>query len=219
LQIKGVNSESAVGIHQDLTTVDENVYGAATLWIPLNPSKLSNGAISFLEGSHNCFRGYRAHTANNYQFQYVEQFVFKNSTPYTTELGQALVFHPGTIHYSPQNISSEPRLSIAVSIVNTEAKPQIGYLNKSELPWRMDLFSVPDDFHYHYSDFKTERYERPSFGSFIGYLDQEIVNSYDKRLFQKIYTQYILRKKSKNRDLRMSCFLDFRKLFLLGRKH
>jgi hypothetical protein len=190
LQIKGTNNNSAVSIHQDLTTVDEDNYGAATLWIPLNSSTLSNGAISFLKGSHKCFSGFRAHTADYYQFEHVEKYIFKHSKPYTTELGQALIFHPGTIHYSPKNSSNFPRLSIALSIVSKNATTQIGYLDKADLPWRMELYKVPDDFFYRYVNFNKERLERPQFGAFVGYLNKELVKSYELKSFQLAYSHF-----------------------------
>jgi hypothetical protein len=187
LQIKGTAENSHVGIHQDLTTVDEQNYHASTVWIPLNPSIELNGGVRFLKGSQNVFRGFRAHTADHYQFQELEDFIYKNSISYPTELGQALVFDPGTIHFSPPNFSNEPRLSIAVSIVHDEAPIIMGYVDKENDPLTMEVYDVPDDFYYRYTDFELERHLRPDFGTLKEKRKDAVVLSYPKRYFQKVY--------------------------------
>lgn len=194
LQIKGTGDDSSVGIHQDLTSVDENIYKAATVWIPLSPSTKENGSLFFLTGSQKCFRGYRAHTADNYLFKEVHDYILNNSVNYTTELGEALIFDPGTIHFSPPNKSENPRLSIAISVVSQQAQVQIGYVDKINSFNKMEIYSVPDNFYYLYEDFKNERMERPIFGTFIKLLEQPVNIPYDYKSFVSKYRKSTLSK-------------------------
>lgn len=213
LQIKGTAGNSNVGIHQDLTSVNEELYDAATLWIPLNHSIKQNGAIGFLRGSQNLFRGFRAHTADQYQFQQVEKFILKNATVFKTKLGQALIFDPATIHYSPPNKSKEPRLSIALSIVHKDAPIQLGFVDKVKDPNTMEVYDVPDDFYYKYDDFNKERQERPFFGVLRGRTTNSIITSYPRKLFIHNYKQYrIATFLKKNGLVGIKQFLSTRKI-------
>jgi ectoine hydroxylase-related dioxygenase (phytanoyl-CoA dioxygenase family) len=192
LQIKGTSEKSSVGLHQDLTVVDENRFNSMTVWIPLMDSTLENGAIQALKGSQNTFRSYRAHTIDYYQFEEVEDYIKENSTAFKTKIGEALVFDPAVIHYSEQNRTQTPRISIAISIVNEDAPIQIGYHDKKENE-SVTIFDVPDNFFYLYNDFGTERLLPPSFGT---------INRIEQNYFERKYNKEdFIRKYENSKDI------------------
>lgn len=164
-QVKGVGNNSAVNIHQDLTVVDEAKYRSYTLWIPLEESTAENGALSFLEGSHEAVRSIRAHSIG-YLFGEVEDQIMANSTLYPIFKGDALIFDAGTVHFSGTNNARRPRLSIAVSIVDKKADIEIFQYDKFKaFDGTLDRYRVPDDFWLLYEDFETERLLPPKFGN------------------------------------------------------
>lgn len=191
LQVKGTSEKSRVGLHQDLTVVDENKYNSMTVWIPLIDSTLENGTIRALQGSQNSFRSYRAHTIDYFQFEEVEDYIKENSVAYKTKVGEALVFDPAVIHYSEPNRTNTPRISIAISIVDKDAPVQIGYHDKSSESQNISIYSVPDNFFYFYNNFAEERLKIPSFGE----LSHELKNAFEKKYnridFIKKYEEYL----------------------------
>ncbi len=196
-QVKGLGTESAVTIHQDLTMVDETRYSSYSLWIPLGDSTIENGALSFLEHSQHAFRGGRSHTID-YLFENVEDFVFENSTQYLADKGEALIFDNATIHHSSINNTNSPRLSIAVSIVAKEAEIQLLHYERNKpFDGTLDRYSVPDNFWYRYEDFASERLLPPAFGTKVGIKDGVQVLPYDRSAFIK---KHELIKQSLQRD-------------------
>ncbi|NBX81405.1 MAG: hypothetical protein EBQ94_13715 [Flavobacteriales bacterium] len=185
-QVKGVGPDSFVNIHQDLTVIDESKYSALTCWFSLSDSNQQNGAIHFLKGSHNLFRGFRAHTLSDYQFSEVEAYIIKNSEIQSTKIGEVLFFDPATIHFSKPNVANQPRISLSLSIVHKDAEPHIGFYdqNKNE---QIELYKVPDDFWYIYDDFSSERLIRPIFGKYV----KSIYNNFNEKFnYSKFVIDY-----------------------------
>lgn len=189
-QVKGTSSESRVNIHQDLTVVDESKYFTCTFWIPLSDSNLNNGAIYALNRSQQVFRNFRAHTLD-YQFGKVQDFILSNSKPYVAAKGEALAFDPACIHYSPPNVTAQPRLSLALSIVPAEAPVQIGYYDKEAGTKDMEVYDVPDNFWYLYNDFMKERLDRPAFGTLNGMKENAVETEYDAKEFIDKYNALV----------------------------
>ncbi|MDC0304005.1 phytanoyl-CoA dioxygenase family protein [Flavobacteriales bacterium] len=186
-QVKGLGDNSKVGVHQDLTVVDESKYRSCTLWIPLMDSTLENGAISFLESSHLGLRNYRCHNIE-YLFDNVENFIFDNSQPYPISKGQALLFDPATLHFSGSNVSQLPRISLAVSIVDEKAPEEILYYDKKKpFDGSATRYSVPTNFWQQYEDFEAERSQPPAFGTLIGTTQGVRILPYSKNQFLNNY--------------------------------
>lgn len=185
-QVKGVGSNSAVNIHQDLSVVDEDKYRSYTLWIPLENSTTENGALSFLEGSQDAVRSIRAHSIG-YLFEEVEDQIHTNSKLYTTAKGDALIFDAATLHFSGINNSGKPRLSIAVSIVEKDADVEIFQYNRFKpFDGTLDRYSVPDDFWLLYEDFEKERLLPPKFGIMNGIKHGARVLPYSRNEFNTL---------------------------------
>ncbi len=187
MQMKGKGENSIINPHQDLTVVDEEKYSSVNIWIPLTDSVETNGPLFFLEKSQFAFRNMRCHTSN-YQFGNVQDYITKNATRYLAETGEALIFDPATIHFSPPNISDKPRASIAISIVSKEAPLEIFYYDKKNTPEvAIEKYSVPDNFWYLYQDFSKEREQRPGFGKKAGTANHFFVEPYSKEEFINKY--------------------------------
>jgi hypothetical protein len=184
-QIKPNSKNSEIGIHQDLTVLDESLYRSITFWIPLTDSTMENGAIRVLEGSHKYFRSYRTHNMKD-QFSRIKDFVKRDATSYACKAGEALAINASAIHFSPANLSSTNRYSIALSIVPKKASIELGYINENNF---IDVYKVPDNFWLLYNNFNKERMGRPFFGVKVKTVNKEEDIEYslkDYSLFERI---------------------------------
>jgi hypothetical protein len=188
-QVKGVGDSSIVGIHQDLTVVDESKFRSYTLWIPLQDSTNENGPLSFLEYSQHAFRNIRCHSIE-YLFANVEEYIISHSKTYLANKGEALIFDTATIHHSSPNLSELPRISLGISIIDSKVSTEIHYFDKSKpFDGTLDKYSVPLDFWHLYDDFEKERLCPPSFGLKIGRSHGAQVLPYDRDTFIKKYEE------------------------------
>ena len=189
-QVKYPGDDSAVGLHQDLTVVDEDKYSSITFWLPLVDSTIENGALHFLKRSQQVFRSFRAHMCN-YLFAQVEGFVKLSSTVYTAKAGEAILFDPATIHFSPPNTTADPRPSIAISIVSEAAPVILGYFDNKSSSDSIEVYDVPDNFWYLYEKFNTEREQRPRFGKLNENIGHKATKEYELKSFVEKYEQLI----------------------------
>lgn len=162
--IKGPGEGSSVDFHQDLSICDEDKFSSYTLWIPLTPSTVENGAIRFLEYSQRIFRVVRSQTIAA-PFDNVKDTLSKFMKYYPVEVGEALLWDQACIHQSPQNNSGAPRLALGITILGSETPIQIYRYNENS--GSMEIYSVPDDFWFRYTDFAEEKKKVPPFGELI----------------------------------------------------
>jgi hypothetical protein len=159
--IKGPGEGSSVDFHQDLSICDEDKFSSYTLWIPLTPSTVENGAIRFLEYSHQIFRVVRSQTIAA-PFDNVKDTLSKFMKYYPAEAGEAILWDQACIHQSPPNNSDVPRLALGITMLGADTPLQTYRYNESNC--NMEIYSVPDDFWFRYADFVAEKKEVPSFG-------------------------------------------------------
>jgi len=183
--IKGGGDNSEVDFHQDLSICNEAKHRSYTLWISLTDSTLENGAIRFLNYSHDAFRTIRAHTIAA-PFNQVKQDIGRAMTAYPVKEGEALVWDQAGIHQSPPNRTKEPRLALGVTVIAKETPLEVYHYNKEKAT--IGVYSVPDNFWFLYADFMKERTDPPSFGTKIreveNYTPQDITR-------KKFYLKYI----------------------------
>jgi len=159
--IKGPGEGSSVDFHQDLSICDEDKFSSYTLWVPLTPSTVENGAIRFLEYSHRIFRFIRSQTIAA-PFDNVKDTLSKFMKYHPAETGEAILWDQACIHQSPPNNSDAPRLALGITMLGKNTPLQIYRYNESNS--NMEVYSVPDDFWFRYTDFVAEKKEVPSFG-------------------------------------------------------
>lgn len=110
--------------HQDWSFVDETEFQSYNLWIALTPTKLNNGTLGFLKGSHNKLKNIRATPLpiykvpfHDYAFDLLDELKYIELEP-----GEAFLFNSRIIHASKPNISNDARINIAIEITNKTAQ-------------------------------------------------------------------------------------------------
>lgn len=142
--IKQPGIHSALGVHRDLTFVDESEYFSANIWIALQDIDKNNGNMYFLPGSHNdktvraVNSGYTVDNAN--LSDAVDVFLKK---------GEAVIFNNATIHGSNSNLSNNDRVALVILICPKEADWFLVYQEdnkKKRLKYMLDIdsfYSMP----------------------------------------------------------------------------
>lgn len=101
---------SALPFHQDPSFVDESIWGAANIWIPLVDISMDNGPLHVVAGSHLCPRARRAFN-QAFAFAEHERALTALATPLLVRAGEAILFAHSLFHFSPPNRSEAPRLA------------------------------------------------------------------------------------------------------------
>ncbi len=128
--------------HQNLTTVDETKFTSVSIWIPLQPTNISNGTLFFAPGSHKKFSKFR-----NFNIDWEPLRTFARLEDYgmvgvDMNVGDVLIFDDSIIHASPVNESGADRIVFHCLAIPQEAKAI--YCKKSED--NIDVIEVPDNF-------------------------------------------------------------------------
>lgn len=103
---------SGVGLHQDVTFVDEARYTSVNVWCPLVEVGPDNGWLYVVRGSHRFNRGFRDPSSLAYE-HLVDVIMDEYLTYLPMRPGQVLLMHPCTFHGSPPNRSAHTRVVAA----------------------------------------------------------------------------------------------------------
>lgn len=167
--VKHNDKNSELGVHQDMTLVDESRFMGMNTWVPLCDTNEQNGALYLIPKSHRIFPTYRNATIPNIYDKHYE-LIKKFMTPVYMKAGEAIFFDNSILHFSPINRSSEIRIAVNIFITHENAKITITYLDKSKN--KIELFEQEDDFFTTYEQFGNDRnMERPAIGKSIGFRD------------------------------------------------
>jgi hypothetical protein len=161
-QIKGIGTETELGVHQDWSYSNEvKGYSSYTFWLPLIESDESNGTLCVVPKSHRHHRGYRGHGIIS-PVDGLKSDAKKYHIPLRVKAGELLIFDTSMIHYSPDNLSNNFRVSVMVNITNQPEGFSI-YLQNNQNDRLVDEYLVPDNFFLLYDDFKIGRSRVPDF--------------------------------------------------------
>jgi hypothetical protein len=161
-QIKGIGPNTALRPHLDWSFTNENKKSSTyTLWIPLVSSKIENGTVCVMPGSHRYLRGYRGSEIPQ-RIDNLFDEIPKYLKPLDVEAGDILIFNSCLLHYSPDNFSNSIRVSIMVNLVDMNSSFHLYYQNKDK---KIDEYLVPNEFFLNYTDLKEERKTPPLFGT------------------------------------------------------
>lgn len=158
--VKEKNPQGVVPPHQDWSFVEnEGENYSVTCWIPLVPTKLENGYMGVIKGSHVMLDNKRPSPSPQVPtplmnhlfsiFPYLEMFEMKP--------GEALIFDHRTFHASTPNITDDPRIAIGLGF--TQADSEICHYNL-KLNGKKDTllkYRVDDDFLLKYDNSKLSR--------------------------------------------------------------
>lgn len=122
LMVKKPVVESKIGLHQDWTLVDESLFRAVNVWIPLVETNETNGTLQIVNRSHLMKINVRGRNIPS-QYDGIQSDISKN---YLTSLavapGEAIIFDERLLHCSPDNSSDFLRLAVSIVMIPKEAQ-------------------------------------------------------------------------------------------------
>lgn len=129
--IKDPNPKGVVPPHQDWTFVEDEVqHCSVTCWISLVDTKMENGCMGVIKGSHKFLNNVRPSPSPQvpsplakHMFSLFPYFELLPMKP-----GEALIFDNRTFHASPPNITDAPRLAVGLSFTQKDAVLRHYYL-------------------------------------------------------------------------------------------
>ena len=111
---KGARSTKPVKFHQDWTYTDERTTPTVFAWCPLVDVDEQSGCLHVVPGSHRWSDGLRASRTLEATEHLQDEFAAR-SAAVPLRAGQAVLFHPGTVHGSGPNSTDRPRPAITVA--------------------------------------------------------------------------------------------------------
>jgi ectoine hydroxylase-related dioxygenase (phytanoyl-CoA dioxygenase family) len=144
--------DSAMPIHQDWTVTDEPKFFSATIWIPMQDTNLTNGAIQVIPGSQKFSDALRSPSLEiSFTGIYDKLQQFLKLLP--MKAGEAFIFNHALMHASPPNLSNHPRIAVAYGLVPDNAELYMYYAKSNQ---QVDKFSMPDDMFLRYPEVRFE---------------------------------------------------------------
>lgn len=168
--IKQPVEKSELVMHQDMSLVDERSFNAINFWSPLVDTTPENGALHLIPGSHQFFPGVLRASSIPHRWDGIGQYAMRFLEPVYVRAGQAVVFDPSLLHYSPDNRSGQVRVVINNFVVPAGAPLTIAYRNIDEptdTGTRLDLYEQPDSYLLENHFFYDDMLKRPKTGKLI----------------------------------------------------
>lgn len=117
---KNPGPQSEMPIHQDWTMVNEPEYDSMTIWIALQDTTETNGAIQVIPGSHRFSSALRSPSLED-PFSEVQAELRADLQLLPMKAGEAFIFSQALLHASPANLSSVPRIAATQGLVHENA--------------------------------------------------------------------------------------------------
>lgn len=150
---KFLHQDSAFGIHQDTTGLDEDKFVPINVWIPLQDTAIDNGCLCLVPKSQNFAFPYRG-TSFKGQFDEVTEEIIPFLLPIKMKAGDILIFDNRMLHYSPPNTHKMPRVVVMSGIFHKDAEIITCFKKDNQSP--IELYKQSDDYLLTYKGFKTE---------------------------------------------------------------
>lgn len=167
---------SSIGLHQDISFVDEGRHQALNIWCPLVDVGPENGWLFVVKGSHRFNHGLRPPTGLMYpHLQAMLEARYLSYLP--LRAGQALLMHPCTFHGSPPNRSDDQRVVAAGVAAPREAPLYYCHQDWQRETGEIEVYAVGDDFYLTHVVG-----QRPRQGEFLGAFPFEVEPLDENRL-------------------------------------
>lgn len=134
-----------IQVHQDNTFVDEEIYTAFNLWVPLVDTNPYNGCFHLIPGSHKLLDSYRAGSVRNSLVQHNET-IKTYMAPVPLRAGQGILFDQKLWHWSPNNKSDGWRPATVLVLIPEEADPVLAWYDEQNDPEHVALYKVDEDY-------------------------------------------------------------------------
>lgn len=153
--VKHNNPTGVVPPHQDWTFVEnEGEYYSVTCWIPLVDTKIENGCMGVIAGSHNLIGNLRPSPSPQVPTPLSSHVfsIFPYFKMYEMKAGEALIFDHRTFHGSTPNITKELRVAIGLGFTQADASICHYHLKADGKKDTLFKYFVDDDFLLNYNN-------------------------------------------------------------------
>jgi len=183
--VKSPSPNSAMGVHQDMTLVDESQFTGINIWCPLVDLTPHNGVLKVLPGSHRIRPTYRGASIPDF-YRKVRSEILRYGQPIYLKAGQAIVFDQSIIHFSPPNLSAESRIVTNIFFTHQDARFQIAYYHEDMVEKAVELFAQNDRFIVDFDQFGHDIKQRPTLGESLG----EVPYDFPELTLQQLEERY-----------------------------
>lgn len=134
-----------IEVHQDFSFVDEKIFTAFNLWVPLQDTAPENGGFHLIEASNKLFNSYRGATIPHNLTHYNEAFK-KLVKPVEVKAGEGLLFDHRLFHYSTPNQTDNIRVAVQMVVIPKEATPIMYYYQPQKDKHHLEIYEITEDF-------------------------------------------------------------------------
>ncbi len=152
--------ESEVGIHQDWSYLDEEIFSSVNVWLPLTGVREMDGPLHLVPGSHTLPTSIRYSPREEPNWSQHFDLIKEKAVRVDCKKGEAVFFHPGVLHFFPANQSVSPRVAVGLVSNPKDASAIHFFRNRKADAEALEIFEVETSFFY---DFKNG--ERPARGA------------------------------------------------------
>lgn len=189
---KKPGNKSNRDLHQDYSFCDEDNYDSYNVWIPLHDITEKNSYFSIVRNSYQFFKSYRGRFLRHRFEKSSVEIMEKFCTNLFPKAGHAIIYNTGSLHYTPDNISTDNRIAISLMIIPSEAQINL-YQTKENDTSIVERYEVDEEFLMNYPAWKR-----------IEGLEPVNVSNYDNsevsfKDFKKFYYKY-------NKDVKPNIF-------------
>lgn len=139
-------------IHQNWPTLEDMDIPTLTAWIPLQDTGFHNGTIRLVPGGHRVFPDIAAATSDRFFDDFETQLIETHLRPIELAAGEALIFDDSLLHWSSDNMSDAPRITVQIEMVPADTSTVLWILD----PDRPDEFQMWESNSEFYIDCEVE---------------------------------------------------------------
>lgn len=132
-------------VHLNWITVADPLLTTLTIWIPLAATSEEAGTIQVVPGSHKLYPDVATAAAPQYFARFHQELINSHLIPLELELGEAVIFDDSLIHWSSENLASEPRVALQVEVVPKGSTTAVWIPDPSDDRWFL-LYSMDRTF-------------------------------------------------------------------------
>lgn len=155
---KSPGPQGEMPIHQDWTVTAEPHHCSVTIWVALQDTEESNGAMQVIAGSHRFSDALRSPTLPD-PFRDIHAEMRADLRTVPLKAGEAIIFNQALLHASPPNTSAEPRIAVTYGLIPHDAELIFYHRNEEG---QVEKHAVPDHF---FQEYNTQIGQRPAIGT------------------------------------------------------
>lgn len=149
--------------HPSLTTV--------TCWCPIFDTDKENGTLELVPGSHRIVPDVSCISHPDYFHPFEAALKEKYLEAIPVKAGNCIIFDDTMIHYTSQNDSDSPRISIQIELLPEEVEPILYWLDPDHPEKGYEVYEI--DRSYFIEENVSSMKNRPTFAKFIGHKENQ----------------------------------------------